>query len=208
MLVGMTAGVAVGCDTDVEFGNTGGAGGTGGAGQGGGTTTVSTTSTGGARESCPTEEPRDQAPCMKQGLHCEYGDGPIVSCRKSYSCGFFNLWEMMGGNCSPYPNEEGCPATKPASMTQCPEEGKLCLYDDDATQCGCTSCFGGPCTPPPAWLCVDPPSGGCPPEAPNFGQPCPSEGLSCSYGACGINTQTKRDCLGGIWVDIPVRCPL
>src|SRR5262245_21598962 len=77
MVVALSAIVGA-CDSDVLFG--GGSGGAGGVTSAGGTGAgpVTTSSTGGARpETCPAEEPNDGDPCMKKGMRCEYGDGPI-----------------------------------------------------------------------------------------------------------------------------------
>jgi hypothetical protein len=207
--VGSAGALALGaCSSDVLFGGgSGGAGGAGGgaagaAGEGGSTTS---TGTGGMRDACPKEEPRDGGACMKVGQKCEYGDGPLVYCRPSYECTLLGQWKGSFVMCNPHPDQTGCPASKPVHMGACPLDGQLCLYG--ATQCGCTSCWGGPCGGEPQWLCVDPPGNGCPEEAPNFGQACSPEGLQCSYGACGIGSQAQRNCTGGVWVDQVVPCP-
>jgi hypothetical protein len=143
---------------------------------------------------CPASQPAEGSSCSDESLACEYEDGPIVVCRAAMLCED-GAWVSEAPGCSAIPDSTGCPATQPAPGS-CLNDGSVCIYEG-GRQCGCNA----------IWHCMNAPGGGCPEEAPHYGQPCAQEGLECSYGLCSIGTQAQRNCKGGVWKDVPVPCP-
>jgi len=180
----------VGCGGTVN--GSGGGGGTGGSGGSG----------------CPATMPAQSAACADEGLKCEYGDGPIVSCRPSATCsnGGWQVYEVF---CDPhFTQPPECPATQPTAGATCDVmvDPSLCQYA--STFCGCTNCAGGPCSIDATWVCATP-NIECPAEPALLGTACPSEGQDCVYGNCGLGQiYTNRRCESGIWVADELACPV
>jgi hypothetical protein len=96
--------------------------------------------------------------------------------------------------------ENGCPVAHPTAGAACTNDGLVCqMLGGDL--CVCSTCLGGPCLQDPHWGCAPPPTTeGCPETAP---------ALECLYGVrCVESISTERKCEGGVWVDVPVACPL
>jgi hypothetical protein len=210
--IGWVAVVSVLLACSSEETSNGGSGGSGASGaSGGGGSGGATTSSGTGGSSvpvCPPTEPVDGSQCDPEhvGLSCEYDEGPVVICRGYYTCGGGTWAGLFPGCSSEVPAAANCPAEPPSGTCTLPEGLELCTYAD-GTHCGCSNCLGGPCGGPAEWVCAPPPGGGCPATAPNFGQPCSTEGLQCSYGSCALGTQGQRNCQGGIWLNAGVPCP-
>lgn len=167
---------------------------------------------------CPTEEPDDNVACSLLTQECEYGQDPRPSCRTVRIC-TSDGWVRK---CT-VPGEPSCVECKALSASDCPAspDGSnttetcmtpesmdqfLCLYESAEqrpVQCGCVICEGPElCEPEPfEWYCstgVSQP--GCPPVAPEFGQACDSERLTCIYGTLQLQTLMRRECRNGIWL--------
>jgi hypothetical protein len=81
----------------------------------------------------------------------------------------------------------------------------LCLYREEGepdVQCGCVMCELEECMPEPIqWYCATgAEQPGCPVDAPEFGQACDSEGLTCIYGSLQLQTLIRRECTNGMWL--------
>ncbi len=159
---------------------------------------------GSAPSGCPVGLPAAGTSCPGLFLMCTYGASDFVSCRASASC-LDDGWHIQ----LPPPNCEvvdpACPPEAPPPQSLCPSEGVKCAFAG-GTQCLCTTCFGGPCgPPPPLWVCGTP-GAECPEVPPNAGAPCSSEGLQCVYGdPCSTGVDAR--CEGGAWVWEPGVCP-
>lgn len=159
---------------------------------------------------CPSAAPPDGSPCSQDALTCGWGDDVRGdTCRTAGVC-FGQRWQIT------QPNATTCPPLQ--DVGTCPADvGAACVQDTTCTNaggggCRCTNCR--PTSPtcglgPPSWYCPTPQGrAGCPADQPNFGAPCTSEGVSCSYLllACG---QPDRVCSGGIWVPGTItQCPV
>jgi hypothetical protein len=82
-------------------------------------------------------------------------------------------------------NESGssCPATEPASNTDCPQTGLVCSYGDAGAACACRTISAGV----HQWLCVGQDAGAqanCPQMKPTDGSACSDAGATaaCRYG--------------------------
>lgn len=155
---------------------------------------------------CPGSQPFDGQGCAGlEGKVCEYGNDIRIYCRSNSYC-TNGVWASTETGCPPI-DTTGCPANTPASGDLCDLmlDGDICVYGE--TSCVCSSCLGGPCSNTPLFGCGSPPSAPCPNVAPNYGQPCDQEGISCSYGYMCTSTGATRVCQGGVWVDEGVACP-
>lgn len=201
------AGLGCGGDVIAEQGTGGGGAGSTSTSSTSGTSSTTSTGSGGA-EPCPASPPMGGADCSPAGRTCEYGDDPRVYCREHFECGGFeqpNVWiEYPAPDCPPPMGD--CPP-EPNVSGVCESDGLVCAYAGGA-QCTCSSCLGGPCGEVPYWTCVPGPAAGCPEKAPNTGQSCGPEGLVCNYGSCSGGTVAERHCEKGVWVDVPVPCPV
>lgn len=164
---------------------------------------------------CPVEEPEDDAACSSLTQECEYGLDPRPLCRTVRVCtseGWVRKCEV--------PGEPSCVDDCPAvASSDCPEtpnleelfelcdipEGLACVTDDaqgQPVQCGCVHCEIEDCMAEPfEWYCstgAEQPD--CPEVAPQFGQACDTEGLSCVYGSVKLQTLMRRECRNGIWL--------
>jgi hypothetical protein len=177
---------------------------TGGTGSGGGTGTG--TGGGTSMSLCPETEPSGGQCNAPTGFRCTYGEQVRPECRHEWICGDGGSWLMTKGVCLSPPADH-CAFTEPPSG-QCGQEGDVCVVGA-ATICQCSSCFGGPCSPPPPmWQCSGPPANpGCPAIVPNDGSACTSEGAECTYGnVCSASGALAR-CKGGLWLwDMQIAC--
>lgn len=149
---------------------------------------------------CPATMPADGASCAREGLVCEYGSDPRVSCRTTATCtgGAFRL--AVAG-CPP-PPVDTCPPTRADAAGQtCAVMDAYCTYGD--LFCHCTDCpRGAPLCGPMTmlrWDCdvpnADPQ---CPEAMPARGSVCAVEGKRCVY-SCGPGN--ARTCTAGVWVE-------
>lgn len=114
------------------------------------------------------------------------------------------LAALPGCGSSVVTGESGeCPEVMPSAGSSCAVEGQSCSFGTD--ECGspiAMACQGGTwawesissCNPPP-------PPAECPVSAPNNGDPCFDEGMSCVYtidDGCGP-IDTPATCQGGVW---------
>lgn len=158
---------------------------------------------------CPTEQPNDGAPCTQaESLSCEYGTDLRPACRVHATCKA-GKWSAPLPKCAgvPVAGQGSCPTSSAASGMSCAADGLVCDMGGGAS-CTCTQCPGGPCSTAPIWACWAPQGGNCPGVAPDLGQSCNVEGVSCGYGLCGGPTGTLRKCNGGVWVEVPQSCPV
>lgn len=158
--------------------------------------------------SCPTEIPAEGSACPSIDLVCEMDDGPIVECRTRVTC-TASGWTVAAPNCIPDPPPDpACPPAEPMGNCTVGTDPALCIYDT-STLCGCSDCLGGPCGGQAQWICSPAPEAPCPATAPQLGEPCIDEMLSCVYGSCAVaQVLAGRLCQDGVWVDAPVPCPL
>ena len=169
-------------------------------------------SDGGGSPGCPATTPAADAACPGEGLRCEYGSNPNVSCNVIAECrqGKWSLLVPPPSGCVIEPNPPACPATY-ASVpqgTSCSASFPAdCSYPEG--QCGCTV----PSGPFPVdaaavavWIC-DNPKVGCPRPRPRLGEACASAGLVCDYGSCTLPSGVQLECSGGLWVETPAPCP-
>jgi hypothetical protein len=109
--------------------------------------------------------------------------------------------------CAPIavPGVDGCPSSKNVGQV-CMTSGEMCDQGGGSIA-GCGECVEV-CMFPSTWSFASPPAAPCPPIAPDLGQSCtvPST-LTCTYGFCGSETGTNRQCMGGVWVDVGELCP-
>ena len=153
---------------------------------------------------CPATAPNANDSCTIDQLGCSYGHS-VLPCERQQLLCTGGVWTPQG-SCSPTPADQ-CPASPPTTGTQCSTNGARCGYSD-GTICGCTNCPAGPCTAnPAAWDCAPPTEiSDCPRTVPNNGTRCDDEGLTCSYGDCGVDT-AYVSCEGVEWVWQPPICP-
>lgn len=159
-----------------------------------------------ATAACPSTPPQG-GPCPMVGLECEYGESVAIGCRTRTTC-TDGGWSTGVASCpAPVkPGTDGCPSSPTAGGGACTSEGTVCALSGGAS-CICTGCAGGPCSSQPKWACAKAATAPCPAIAPNFGQPCSTEGQACTYGTSCTSTFAKRVCTGGVWRDQPVACP-
>jgi len=154
---------------------------------------------------CPATQPFS-GPCSPVGLECGYGDDPRPGCRPVAKC-TSSGWSSGVGACPPPPTTT-CPTTlADAEGKACTVIGAYCTYGERT--CGCGNCFGGPCGTDAKWVC-DPKNDdpACPAKLPNLGVACTKAGSKCTYGSCAVGNIAGRECKGGVWVDVPMACPV
>ena len=119
------------------------------------------------------------------------------------------LSALPGCGSSVNTGNEGCPEEMPLSGSACEAEGQDCSFGSDG--CGNPmemSCEGGQWTWTGGGTCNPPPPPVCPDTAPNSGDPCWEEGISCSYQVdtgCGP-MDAPATCEGGVWNVSIVSC--
>ena len=164
-----------------------------------------------AAAACPSSQPQSGASCsLGADAVCEYGDDVRVNCRVLATCKS-NKWSIDDPGCGhmAQQGENGCPVAHPTQGDTCPTEGLVCqILGGDL--CACSICLQGPCTMSPHWGCSSPPAtDGCPETAPATGTACSTSGLDCVYGVrCVKSIAAERKCEDGVWVDVPVKCPV
>ncbi len=160
------------------------------------------------KAACPSSIPKDGAPCgALETDECEYGDNVNIGCRIHAQC-MKGKWVVGLTGCppTPGPGQAGCPNDTSVDGSTCASDGLLCDMGGGAS-CLCAQCVG-PCSTEAGWHCAKPPTSPCAKTAPNVGQPCTEEGLSCAYGVACSQTGATRVCKGGLWHDETLACPL
>ncbi len=144
---------------------------------------------------CPALEPAPKSACSPSGLSCTYGSDPRPNCRSEFSCSALGWEATFVAACE---RDSSCPMVAPSTGTDCVSLQQVCTYPDDGVVCGCPKC--------PAfcaserWLCVQPPSGGCPKLLPNAGAPCDDAAAVCQYGECRLGASVQASCDGESWL--------
>jgi hypothetical protein len=174
----------------------------------------SATDGGGGPSKCPATMPFQDAACASEGLKCEYGSNPILSCNAIAVCQS-GKWSLMvpppDGCMDPGPNPKTCPATfasVPRGQSCSDAYPTFCSYPQG--QCGCTVAAGPipmDASASATWICESP-GAGCPRPRPHVGDACASAGLVCDYGSCTLPSGIQLECSGGVWTDTPAPCPL
>ena len=161
---------------------------------------------------CPSTVPANNSACSKNGLWCEWGNDPNMSCNTTAQCANGSWIVMEGADCLTPPNPSSCPATfasVPAGELCGNLVGTTCQYEKG--MCGCAVPSGGPYPEDAAavarWYC-DSPAAGCPMPRPKLGTSCNSEGLQCDYSPCTLPTGASLVCQGGAWENQPFGCAL
>jgi hypothetical protein len=120
---------------------------------------------------------------------------------------------VPGNDAAPQPNDGGilndaapgaCPATYAVGEERgvCGTSTAVCIYDEGTCVCGAP---GPPHEGPNDWFC-SPLTAGCPYLPAPENSACTHNGLSCDYGECSGGT--ARDCVGGVWTEGAIGCPL
>jgi len=162
---------------------------------------------------CPSSAPSNGAACSKEGLYCEYGSDPNLSCNTVAQC-TGGSWTVNtpAPDCPTPPNPSPCPATwasVPVGQHCGNLVGTTCSYAQGF--CGCSVGGGGP-VPADAsavatWIC-DTPEAGCPQPRPRLGTTCSPNNLQCDYSPCELPTGTSIACIDGVWEEQPYGCAL
>jgi hypothetical protein len=156
---------------------------------------------------CPTGEPPAGLLCSPDGLECEYGSNPDLSCNSLAECEK-SEWTYLNGAGANCPINS-CPLTydKITDGGHCDTAGSSCGYPAGTCSCGSdgplrVSLDGS--VAGPTWHCV-PATAACPSPRPRLGATCPTDGQFCDYGACagGIAIQ----CTAGTWQEAFTACP-
>ena len=155
---------------------------------------------------CPLVPPTGGACGLPNGSVCEYGSDELVSCREHVICSN-GQWSFPPGACPVLDKagQNGCLADATGAGSDCATNGQICDMGGGQL-CECGACFGGPCMTKTTWACSGPPGQGCPALAPDTGQPCATDGLTCNYGVGCSFSSAQRSCVGGVWVDQPLAC--
>lgn len=127
---------------------------------------------------CPPSAPAVGSPCPYDPtapwfLSCSYGDDVVPCRRRAFNCNS-DGW-VVYADCGS--TSAACPAAPPFGGTHCDEKGALCGWSS-GTICHCMECALGI---DPCWRCFPRPPG-CPPVAPNAGDPCDVIDKVCTYG--------------------------
>jgi hypothetical protein len=147
---------------------------------------------------------------MDEGLVCEYGTSTVPLCDTLATC-TKKAWVIR----PPVPNALACgggpPIMCPPNFGSVPR-GSLCMpaggyCDYELGRCQCAFRLGGPAHLPAVWMCQDP-AVGCPKPRPRLGSVCSQDGILCDYGACYIDGGNQEDCVGGVWVERLMACPV
>jgi hypothetical protein len=151
---------------------------------------------------CPASPPQTSASCSDEGLQCEYGSNPSLSCNLLFAC-TSGHWvdESTGSACPP---QADCPASYaqvPVGQ-DCTDNTLACGYPEG--ECICTQTWGGLAKQTPAWDCF-PKQDGCPSPRPDIGAACGTPDLECNYGACSGGVDLV--CTGGVWQQRIIPCP-
>lgn len=161
---------------------------------------------------CPSSPPKQNDSCSKDGLWCEWGSDPNLSCNTTAQCANGSWIVTQGADCVTPPNPSSCPATfasVPVGQSCGSLVGTTCQYDKG--MCGCAVPSSGPYPEDAAavakWYCDDP-GAGCPMPRPKLGTKCNSEGLECDYSSCVLPTGVSLVCKGGAWENQPFGCAL
>jgi len=191
---GSTGGTSNAAGNGGMGGNAVGGMGEGGMGGNGGTNAGPT--------GCPASEPTVGMACVKQDLHCSYGEGAFPMCRHRYRCDM-GQWAQFGGFCQ---QEPAACAPSPPEGTACPGQGSYCV--DGTKLCMCPVCGGAGCPPEPwVWSCSAPAAAGCPALVPNDGTACNDPAVVCEYGIM-CNEHARVQCTNGAWTwDPEFACP-
>ncbi len=156
---------------------------------------------------CPSTPPQG-GPCPELDQLCEYGQQLAPGCRTRVACTQAG-WSTAPAACPApvVPGVDGCPKAVADAGGSCTQNEAVCDLGGGAS-CVCTACAGGPCMGTPRWTCAGAATQPCPAIAPNLGQACKTDGLTCTYGASCTSTFMKRRCAAGVWRDEQVPCPL
>jgi hypothetical protein len=146
-------------------------------------------------------EPSIGTRCIEP-MSCEYGDAVRPECRSGYWCSEESGWLWAKQPDCEQPPVGYCPTTQPAA-TSCDiaTSGVVpCEYGNTICVCPCGFPHVDNKCGPEVWRCDDPPTtDGCPAIAPNYGSPCSTQGLECSYGSV-CDWGYSLLCFRGIWV--------
>lgn len=168
--------------------------------------------TGGSYATCPASIPIADSACAFEGVKCEYGSNPTVSCNAVAQCqgGRWSIMVPPPGGCIPEPNPPACPptfASVPRGASCSAAYPTFCSYPEG--QCGCTVATGPypmDASAAAIWIC-DSPKVGCPRPRPRLGTACASAGMVCDYGSCTLPTGVQLECTGGVWTEGFAPCP-
>ena len=162
---------------------------------------------------CPSSAPSSGSSCNGEGLYCEYGSDPSLSCNTVARC-MGGHWNVQGpyGQCPTPANPSACPATFASVPVgeHCGDlVGTTCSYPQGF--CGCSVGSGGPypedASAVATWIC-DAPAQGCPMPRPKLGTACAQENLECDYSPCSLPSGASIICQQGAWQDLPYGCAL
>lgn len=156
------------------------------------------------RSLCEDSTPDAASACGSNGLLCTYGNSARFDCRTTAFCES-KAW-VVETECDE-PPEGYCPDPRPSDGQTCEYYwlAPPCLYDN--IWCSCVNCPDGQCDSS-RWECIDAVEGnGCPVSAPNLGDSCDSQGLSCRFGD-PCNGGISQICRNGYWDTTGVSCEL
>jgi hypothetical protein len=163
---------------------------------------------------CLDPMPADGTACSSPGATCEYGgDTPATLCSTMVRCygatdSSPTTWHVTppDPSCVSQPSQDSpsCPATFGALMNgaACPLSGNECVYPEGV--CSCTACYDGASqVADKQWTCVgfSGAADRCPNSRPDIGTACPTDGMTCSYGApCELILDWyPMECKNGAW---------
>jgi hypothetical protein len=157
--------------------------------------------------SCPANEPHEGDSCSGASLVCWYGDSGRPDCRDIWECES-DVWHSTRTGCAELPNGF-CPTSEPDSSVACqaihdPNSRGDCVYPGGLLcDCPCAQTVtdaGGFICGPTQFICYDPPTtSGCPPIAPNIGNPCTVHGVQCVYANPCDGLGVAVLCRAGVW---------
>jgi hypothetical protein len=200
-----TSGATSGSSAGASTGSSSGSGSGSRSGSSSGGSGASSGSSSGSAP-CPASQPPPGPSCTDDGLECEYGSNPDLSCNSLATCEK-SLWTYasMDPNCP----INTCPLTydRITPGGHCDPAGSSCGYPAGTCSCGSEGPpmisidggFGGP-----TWHCMAA-TAACPSPRPRIGTPC-SGSQSCDYGACAGGIALT--CTNGTWQESYVACPL
>jgi hypothetical protein len=140
------------------------------------------------------------AACFGQ-TSCSSGDEVDLWCRSMLVCqsGTLQAPSRIFTTCGATAGSP-CPETQPGQGTACALRSQTCSYTTGTCTCatGCEAGVdAGPCQRPKTWYCDGRPPAGCPTQAPQLGDPCPTDRAICSYGRYCYQYQVT--CTAGHW---------
>jgi hypothetical protein len=160
---------------------------------------------------CPANPPTQTSGACVSGLSCTYGDDLRPACRTHVDC-LDGMWSAQAVSaCKPLIDCGSRDGGVPQVGAACTNVGEDCTLSEGPgaglVYCRCDACLTSPCTP--AWDCKGPPPTPCPQLLPNEGQPCDTNGESCTYGSCSMSADEVADmeCIAHIWNQIANVCP-